>query len=481
MPLRGWAVLLSLAAVAAWALWPAGPRAVASSDQDEELPAPPAAGSSFGYVGATSCAAAACHNANGPRGSAGSEYSTWVMTDRHRNAYLVLLDARSADIERRLHGAGHPAAQQDAVCLNCHVHPGIGSSADSRIGPQANPDLFNEGVSCESCHGPAEQWRSIHYLDGWRQKSVAEKMQYGMKPTKDLLVRARLCTECHVGSEKQEVNHDLIAAGHPRLNFEMGAFHANMPKHWDEALEKQDTPDLEARLWVIGQVASAKAAAELLASRAKDRQRWPEFAEFDCYSCHHDLVSPSWRQQREADSGPSPVGSLRWGSWYFALTEQALQIPGGGRESDTALAELRKVMNAHAKDQPGPDPGDAHTRAVAVAEQLQGWLDQNAGRLPSPVTDPLRRELAKERPAALDWDTAAQIYLALAALQNAESDLDPRGDYGRSRAILGRMVRALEFPQQGGVRYDSPREEGRQDRRQMFRSALADFQQSLSR
>src|SRR6516164_5532567 len=50
------------------------------------------------WQGATSCAAAACHNANGPAGSAGSEYSTWATRDRHRKAYGVLFDPRSERI-----------------------------------------------------------------------------------------------------------------------------------------------------------------------------------------------------------------------------------------------------------------------------------------------------------------------------------------------------------------------------------------------
>jgi hypothetical protein len=34
------------------------------------------------------------------------------------------------------------------------------------------------------------------------------------------------------GKPWRDVNHDLIAAGHPRLSFELSAFMATMPPHW---------------------------------------------------------------------------------------------------------------------------------------------------------------------------------------------------------------------------------------------------------
>ena len=66
---------------------------------------------------------------------------------------------------------------------------------------------------------------------------------------------------------------DLIAAGHPRLDFEFSAYHANLPKHWDRTQDKsRNQESLKARLWVAGQVASAEAAAQLTQS-ARRQQR----------------------------------------------------------------------------------------------------------------------------------------------------------------------------------------------------------------
>src|SRR5207253_2017930 len=96
---------------------------------------------------------------------------------------------------------------------------------------------------------------------------------------------------CHVGGPSEDgrpprdVDHDLIAAGHPRLEFEFSGSLANLPAHWSEK-GRNAAPDFPARAWAIGQVASAGAALELLGDRARAAEqqsgRWPEFSEYDC-------------------------------------------------------------------------------------------------------------------------------------------------------------------------------------------------------
>ena len=88
-------------------------------------------------------------------------------------------------------------------CLQCHATPVPERAGLSR----------QDGVGCESCHGPARRWISIHYLSDWSGKSVQEKRRFGMLPTKDLVSRAEACVDCHVGSVHAQVDHDLIAAG----------------------------------------------------------------------------------------------------------------------------------------------------------------------------------------------------------------------------------------------------------------------------
>src|SRR5262249_26203829 len=147
---------------------------------------------------------------------------------------------------------------------------------------------------------PAEHWLTRHYQAEWKTLSPAQKQELGFANTKNLEVRAYVCAECHVGGPNQEVDHNLIAAGHPALKFELAAFHDLYPKHWDETV----APEFTAKLWSVGQLISADQAMRLLNYRAHGaathtRSDWPEFTESDCFACHHNLLPSSWRQSKE--------------------------------------------------------------------------------------------------------------------------------------------------------------------------------------
>jgi hypothetical protein len=248
----------------------------------ESIPAAGAASAAHNleWQGVASCASTACHGGNGPRGSKGSEYTTWVLDDRHTQAYQILFDDRSRLIEknlRHLKNVKEAHAEADQLCQRCHA-------MNAENGPHRDSFVRNDGIGCESCHGPAQEWLGLHYARDWRDKKPEEKRKLGYWPLKSLGERARLCVSCHVGDTEKQVNHDLIAAGHPRLNFEFGAFQAIMPKHWREAGENA-RPDFEARAWAVGQVVSAQAALALLGHRARTTSSpWPEFAEYDCFA-----------------------------------------------------------------------------------------------------------------------------------------------------------------------------------------------------
>ena len=78
--------------------------------------------------------------------------------------------------------------------------------------------------------------------------------------------RATICSGCHVGAPAdlgrsfavRDMNHDMIAAGHPRLNFDFGEFMRRLPRHWHQA-----NPASPVREWLIGRVVHAEAACKL--------------------------------------------------------------------------------------------------------------------------------------------------------------------------------------------------------------------------
>jgi hypothetical protein len=399
--------------------------------------------------GVASCASAACHNGNGPRGDKGSEYTTWAAYDPHARAFDVLREERSRRMVRE-YRQKDVRPEKDPLCLSCHVQPNLETTPkDARFTP-------TDGVGCESCHGAAEKWRGTHYLDEWRRKTPEEKQALGMANTKDLRARAEMCAGCHVGQGDRDVNHDLIAAGHPRLRFEFGAYLATYPKHWKDDKAGANA-DFEARAWAIGQVVSADASLQLLRHRATTTGKpWPEFAEYECAACHHGLTKDSDRRKGTRE-GLRP-GDLPWGGWYFAmLPSLARETPGDkGDDLDAAASRLRELMAGRRPDKP---------KVAAEAEQahrvLHGWAEKLDGKhFNEKQLWALFDRLSRERESVWGtWDGAAQLYLGLAAVNQGLGDLDPAH---RKRAELRDALKELggelerDFPNKGNSLYHTP-------------------------
>jgi hypothetical protein len=248
------------------------------------------------------------------------------------------------------------------------------------------------------------------------------------------------------------VNHDLIAAGHPRLNFEFGAYHANLPKHWNEQKDKAGRPDFEARAWAIGQIVTAKSALELLAWRANPANNtpWPEFAEYDCFACHHDLQAKSWRQSRDV-RGRKP-GALTCGSWYMSMLPRAVEAIGG--DKDSSLGKLVDRLRAELQ-RPAPDR--------VLVGRISGELVCRLGELETQAGNAIfnTQQLAEifetidkgnDRRWEDNWDSAAQGYLGLAALYHARKELNRAFTGEREEQELKQMVEKLRFPSP----FDSP-------------------------
>ena len=398
------------------------------------------------FQGVASCASTACHHGGGARGSARSEYTTWATYDPHARAYALLFDAPARQIVKNLDGGNAKAAADNLLCLNCHVQPGLKTLPADGVRGDRTPGLMRaDGVGCESCHGPAEKWLTIHYQEGWKTKTPGQKAALGFRHTKDLVVRAQVCVTCHVGGENAEVNHRLIAAGHPRLRFEYAAYLANLPKHWDERKDRQDRPDFDMQAWAAGQIVSMQAALKLLEHRAATPGKpWPELAEYDCFACHHVLTDARWRRDPKYLKQPPP-GSFPWGSWYFPLAEVLAEHPPRAKLAfpDSGLKELQRLMQ--------PPYSDANRQRVGkvareTADQLAGWLPGLRQPDPGWSIQGLAKAVEERGRKEMDhssWDQTAQLYLALAA----QRPVGPR------KELVTALWKSLEFP----TRYESPR------------------------
>jgi hypothetical protein len=148
-----------------------------------------------------------------------------------------LTTARSKQIAAALKLANPVEAPE---CTSCHAP--LSEIPGSLRGP-----LFrvSEGVSCESCHGPSEDWIRSHTRTDYTH---ANRVAAGMRDLKDLYVRANTCVACH-----QTVALPLLAAGHPELIFELDGQSVAEPKHWRES------PSFSrAQTWLIGQATALR-------------------------------------------------------------------------------------------------------------------------------------------------------------------------------------------------------------------------------
>jgi hypothetical protein len=318
---------------------------------------------------------------------------------------------------RNLSG-GRPSANawEDARCLACHTAPT--NAADTGEAARA---VREQGVTCDACHGPGGSFGPDHlrwHHSGRRRDDYAA----GATWLGDPVSRGQVCVGCHVGAAAdptrnlpiRDVNHDLIAAGHPRLTFEPSLFLANMPPHWDET--DRTRPDA-ATTWLAGQLCSAQASLKLLAHQARPGPAggpsppWPELARFDCFACHHNLAGPGGSQQRGKGGRLVPnAGDLPWP--LRRLLEQ------DDPESAAAVGQLHAALTRPA------DRAAVADRADRLAERIGRRLDA-LGTDPTAVsTDHILSAFRKGlgQPDPLTWDDAAQLFYALDSLHKLGPD-----------------------------------------------------------
>jgi hypothetical protein len=286
----------------------------------------------------------------------------------------------------------------------------------------------------------------------------------------DLGVRAATCAGCHVGAAAsgetplRDVNHDLIAAGHPRLNFEFATYLRQMPPHWTERDRSRDghpprPAGYEAQVWLVGQAACAESALSLCAARAmlaaaalkrSENARWPEFAEFNCFACHHDLAPDSWRRQ------PNYFAGRKVGGLSLNLSRHLIAIA----DDDDVRACLQKTFLVEKKI------ADANATA-ALANDAAGAWRRLRDKFARPDREMINQTIEYMRPddsfwKKLDWDQAAWLYGGCVAIENARRDplrrtRNPHVDDRAVEDILADLFRKLRLPRERGETFDSPK------------------------
>lgn len=406
-------------------------------------------------VAVASCSSTACHG--GPK--AGNHDVTsfaatlWIDGDPHARAYEVLHDPRSQRMARLL---GIGPAHQARQCLACH-------SVQAESKAPLPKDILADGVGCAACHGDATEWESRHFLPEWKTLSHDERVALGYRDLGSPLDRAGTCVKCHVGAADREVDHDLIAAGHPRLFFELSAHQRLWPRHWSPRGKAEAAADFTERSWAVGQAAALQAVAELLEvrarraaqaaveQRAEREERWPEFAEFDCYACHQSLGGAT--AAGPEGGRPRPPGSPAWQPWYVTaallLDAEAGSDASAARELAAEVAEVRRLFDT---DWAGADAERLRrirfeARGMAAAARR---LAADLAARPAVVLDGSPATFDRLAAASPEewrhWDGAVQMFLALEATRAGGPARHDGRPPARVRTVLEDLRDSLRFP-----------------------------------
>jgi hypothetical protein len=347
------------------------------------------------YTGTGSCAASSCHGAKKPAAKPGDPddtYTIWATKDKHNKAYNTLTKKESTAIAQKMKLG--KAAESDK-CTGCHaLHV-----TKEQLVARAKYDV-GDGVSCDSCHGPAEKWLEGHDK-GEKAWPHAKSVSLGMYDTKDVLKRAELCASCHLA-----IDAEMVAAGHPSLIFELDSFSNNQPPHWKDQKEW-----FGPSAWSTGQAVALRESAQQLSTRAKGTV--PEA-----------LLKESWDQTRGHAATLRPL-----------LAQVAADA---GKSLDQEIAAIGEAMG---KDKAKVSAGAANVAKVAGdlakrLSQVKFNKDIVWNTLKGEVSDP-------ERAVAGGLRSAEQVAMAVDSLFRAVNPVAKPPEGKAIDAAIGKMFDEL--------------------------------------
>lgn len=402
------------------------------------------------FEGVASCAGSTCHGRAQGNGAVvrQDEIATWQEASSpsgaHSRAYAVLAGRRGQQIAASL---GLGAATQAPACLGCHA-----TFAPS--GQRGAKFSLSDGVGCESCHGASgaagggASWLAEHYA---RPATHASNVAAGLIPLDQPKARANVCLDCHYGSAKQGqfVTHAMMAAGHPRIAFELDLF-SSLQQHHDvdaDYVARKSRPNA-VRLWAVGQAEAVRRSTGLFAQpKFAMEGMFPQFTFYDCHSCHRTITDGP---QRKLTFEPNPGRPIAFGNPPFndeniillGAVAGAL-VPGEAAAFRAASREFHGAMATNA--------GAAQAAAQILGRRAGALSDALAAR--SYGNGDAFRVIAiiageATAPQFTDYAGSVQAVMAIDTLLNAlvrEGRITPGAAAG-IRADINRAYAAVEEP-----------------------------------
>jgi hypothetical protein len=395
------------------------------------------------FVGVATCGGTTCHGRSEANGKIVRQDELMIWQDEsspsgaHSRAWRVLTEPRSKAIAARL-GIGEAASAP--MCLGCHATPASGAR-----GPRFQT---SDGVGCESCHGAASGWLASHYAVG---ANHAQNVSRGLIPLDNPRARAGQCLDCHFGSadDGQFVTHRIMAAGHPRISFELDLF-STLQQHHNEDVDyrQRKGPSNGVQTWAVGQAMALERSLSLFADQRRGTEGvFPEFYFFDCHTCHRPISDNPAFQPTALDnpSRPIPEGMPAYND------ENMIMLSAAARVAAPALAQRfdrdsRAFHQAMARDRPSA------VRAAATLRDSARALGNAFAAAPMgrdqtfAIIDAITSNAVSER--FTDYAGSVQAVMAtdtlLSALVNGGGV--PAGSADSIRADINTAYRAVRDP-----------------------------------
>lgn len=289
------------------------------------------------HEGVATCASSLCHGSSQPlktyESALQNEYTTWSQFDPHSNAYKVLLNKQSQEIARRM---GIGPAHEAPACLACH--------SDAVPAAQRGVKFqLDDGVGCESCHGGSEKWLATHYQVPKIPRS--ENLARGLVALENPDTLAGTCLACHVGDKDRYANHRMMAAGHPRIVFELDTYLELWRTSGGREHYRKSAQIAHVALWAKGLIESSRRQLDLIDRHGAGRLGpIPDFGIYACHSCHRDLRLSAFGGSNSSLGGP---GDLRWQDAHLLVLQQvsqALRLQSS-KPLDRAIIGLQRSAN----------------------------------------------------------------------------------------------------------------------------------------
>lgn len=416
---------------------------VAASPAAWAQPGPPAAGRMGVHEGVATCAGSTCHSRPAPSGLTvrQNELITWQDphsdAGAHSRAWRVLTQPRAQAIATRL---GLGPAQTAPACLSCHADPAAAGQRGARF-------QISDGVGCEACHGGAGGWIANHYALG---ATHAANISRGLVALDDPKTRAGRCLDCHLGSAapNQFVTHQLMAAGHPRLTFELDLF-STLQKHYDfdaDYVARHKVVPGGVKTWAVGQAMALDRTLTLFGPRSPGGA-FPEFVFFDCQSCHRTITEDA-KPKLTVETNPArpiPLGMPPFNDENMIMLSAAAKVAAprlsarfeeDSRNFHLALAQNGSVSAQRAARLAGTSRALAAAfaaRAFSRADTLAIFQEVLAGESARRYTD-----FAGATQAVMAADTLLDALISEGALDRATA--------ARVRPELDRAYQAVRDP-----------------------------------